>query len=316
MLRYFLKRILQLIPVLIGVSVLVYFILDLAPGDVVDVIAPDDATVEDKERIREEMGLNRSIFIRYGEYMLQLLQGDLGISYVTNQSVWKSFAEKAPNTLKLGVFSTFLSVALSLPLGIYSAQHRGSWKDSLAMIFALCGLSMPIFWLGMLLILVFALKLGVLPSGGADGFASYILPGLALGISHMGILTRTTRSSMLDVIRQDYLRTARAKGVPEKQVINKHALRNALIPIITVVGAQYASSLGGATLTENVFSWPGLGRLLIDSLNSRDTQVVTGVVIMKTILISVILLLVDLLYAFVDPRIKSQYSRGGKKKRG
>ena len=317
MLRYFLKRILQLIPVLIGVSILVYFILDLAPGDVVDVIAPDDATIEDKERIREEMGLNRSIFIRYGEYMLQLLQGDLGISYVTNQSVWKSFAEKAPNTLKLGVFSTFLSVALSLPLGIYSAQHRGSWKDSLAMILALCGLSMPIFWLGMLLILVFALKLGVLPSGGADGFASYILPGLALGISHMGILTRTTRSSMLDVIRQDYLRTARAKGVPEKDVINKHALKNALIPIITIIGTQLGGVLGGAVLTESVFSWPGVGRLIIDSLNTRDTQMVTGCIILTTCFFSMILLLVDMVYALVDPRIKAQYAKkGGSKKNG
>ena len=143
-----------------------------------------------------------------------------------------------------------------------------------------------------------------------------ILPAITVGTGHMATITRTTRSSMLDVIRSDYLRTARAKGVPEKQVINKHALKNALIPIITVVGANFAGALGGATLTENVFSWPGLGRLLIDSLNSRDTQVVTGVVIMKTILISVILLLVDLLYAFVDPRIKSQYARGGKKKRG
>lgn len=318
MYRYILKRIVQLIPVLIGISILVYFILDLAPGDVVDVIAPDDATIEQKEQIREEMGLNRSIFIRYGEYMWNLLHGDLGESYVTGQSVWKAFSEKAPNTLRLGVVSVIVSVALALPVGIYSAQHRGSWKDSLAMIVALCGLSMPVFWLGMLLILTFALKLGVLPSGGDEGWTSLILPAFTLGFSHMGSLTRTTRSSMLDVIRQDYLRTARAKGVPEKVVIRKHALKNALIPIITIIGTQLGTILGGAVLTESVFSWPGVGRLVIDSLNTRDTQMVTGCLIMTTMFFSVILLLVDLIYAFVDPRIKAQYAakKGDSKKNG
>lgn len=318
MYRYIIKRLLQLIPVLIGVSILVYFILDLAPGDVVDVIAPDDATPADKEILREEMGLNRNIFIRYGEYMFNLLRGDLGQSYVTGQSVWKSFTEKAPNTLTLGVVSVIFSVGLSLPLGIYSAQHRGSWKDSLTMVIALCGLSMPVFWLGMLLILAFALKLGVLPSGGDDGWMSLILPALTLGFSHMGILTRTTRSSMLDVIRQDYLRTARAKGVSERVVIRKHALKNALIPIITIIGTQLGAVLGGAVLTESVFSWPGIGRLVIDSLNTRDTQMVTGCLIMTTMFFSLILLLVDLVYAFVDPRIKAQYAvkRGDSKKHG
>ena len=181
------------------------------------------------------------------------------------------------------------------------------------MVVALLGLSMPNFWLGLLLIILFSLNLGLLPSGGYGTFAHIILPAITVGTGLTAMLTRTTRSSMLDVIRQDYLRTARSKGVPEKKVINKHALKNALIPIITVVGTQLASCLGGAIITETVFSWPGVGRLILDSVNSRDIPMVTGCIIMKTITISVILLCVDLLYAVVDPRIKAQYAtRGGK----
>ena len=314
MFRYIIKRLIMLIPVLIGVSFLVYFTLDLAPGDIVDVIAPDDATVEDKERMREEMGLNRNVVVRYGEYMWKLMHGDMGESYKTKQSVWVAFMEKAPNTLYLGIASVIVSVGLSLPLGIYSAQHRGTWKDNLAMVAALCGLSMPNFWLGLLLMIGFSLKLGWFPSGGARGFSSIVLPAITIGTGMMAILTRTTRSSMLDVLRQDYLRTARAKGVSERDVVYKHALKNALIPIITIVGTQLGSVLGGAVLTESVFSWPGVGRLIIDSLNSRDTPMVTGCIIMTTMFFSLILLAVDLIYAVVDPRIKAQYARPKRKK--
>lgn len=306
--RYILKRLLLMIPVLIGVSFLVYFILDLAPGDAVDVLAPDDATLEEKAQMREELGLNRSIFIRYGEYMIDMLHGDMGVSYLTNQDVFATFMEKVPNTLKLGFASLLVSVGLSLPLGIYSARRRGTWKDNVSMVLALLGLSMPNFWLGLLLMILFSLKLGWLPSGGADGFASIILPAVTVGTGMMATLTRTTRSSMLDVIRQDYLRTARSKGLPEKVVINKHALKNALIPIITIIGTQMGTILGGAVLTETVFSWPGVGRLIIDSLNSRDTPQVTGSIILTTMFFSLVLLLVDLLYAMVDPRIKAQYA--------
>lgn len=314
MYRYFFKRLLLLIPVMIGVSFLVYFILDLTPGDAADILAPDDATLEEKEELRERMGLNRPIVVRYVEYMYNLARGDLGDSYLSPVSVWDAFISKAPNTLTLGLASVFVSVGLSLPLGIYAAQHRGSWGDAIAMLAALLGLSMPNFWLGLLLILAFAVKLGWLPSGGADqGIRSLILPAVTIGTGMMATLTRTTRSSMLDVIRQDYLRTARAKGVPERKVIRKHALKNALIPIITIIGTQLGGILGGATLTESVFSWPGVGRLIVDSLNGRDTPVVTGCIIMTTMFFSFVLLLVDMVYAMVDPRIKAQYS-GSKKK--
>lgn len=314
MYRYVLKRLVLLIPVLLGVSFLVYFILDLAPGDAVDVLAPDDATQEDRERMREELGLNRPLIVRYLDYMSDLVRGDMGESYLSGQPVWDSFIEKAPNTLLLGFASLVVSVGLSLPLGIYSANRHGTWKDNLSMVLALLGLSMPNFWLGLLLMLLFSLRLGLLPSGGADGFASLILPAITIGTGMMATLTRTTRSSMLDVIRQDYLRTARAKGVSERVVIRKHALKNALIPIITIIGTQLGGILGGAVLTESVFSWPGVGRLIVDSLNSRDTPMVTGAIIMTTMFFSVVLLLVDLVYAFVDPRIKAQYAtkKGGK----
>ena len=319
--RYVLKRIILLIPVLLGVSMLVYCILDLAPGDAADILAPDDATLEEKEALRVELGLNRPVLVRYFEYMWKLLHGDLGESYLSPVSVWSAFTQKAPNTLKLGLASVIFAVGTSLPLGIYAARHRGSWKDAISMILAILGLSMPNFWLGLLLMLLFALRLGWLPSGGADmGLRSLILPTITIGTGMMATLTRTTRSSMLDVIRQDYLRTARAKGVTEEVVIKKHALKNALIPIITIIGTMLGGILGGATLTESVFSWPGVGRLIIDSLNGRDTPVVTGCIIMTTMFFSVVLLAVDLIYAFVDPRIKAQYAskskKGGEKKDG
>ncbi|MDL2248097.1 ABC transporter permease [Tyzzerella sp. OttesenSCG-928-J15] len=306
--RYIIKRLLLMIPVMIGVSFLVFFILDLAPGDVVDIIAPDDATIEDKERMREDMGLNRNVIIRYADYMGDLVRGDLGTSYITGRDVFKTFMEKVPNTLFLGLLSILLAVVLSLPLGIFAAKRRGTPADNISMVLALIGLSMPSFWLGLLLIIAFALKLGWFPSGGTEGWKSVILPMITMGTGQMAILTRTTRSSMLEVLGQDYLRTARAKGVTERKVINVHALRNALIPIVTIIGTQISVVLGGAALTETVFAWPGIGRLIIDSLTSRDTMQVTGSIIMTTLSISFIMLLVDLLYGVIDPRIKAQYS--------
>lgn len=312
MYKYIIKRLLLMIPVMIGVSFLVFFILDLAPGDVVDIIAPDDATIEERAIMREEMGLNRHVVVRYVEYMGGLIKGDLGISYITGRDVFKTFMEKVPNTLKLGFSAIALSMAFSIPLGIFAAKHRGTVLDNISMVLALLGLSMPTFWVGLLLILEFSLNLGWFPSGGTEARLSLVLPMITIGTGEMAILTRTTRSSMLEVIRQDYLRTARAKGVSEKRVINHHALRNALIPIVTIIGAQISTVLGGAVLTETVFSWPGIGRLIIDSLNSRDTFQVTGSIIMTTLFISFIMLLVDLLYGVIDPRIKAQYATAKK----
>jgi len=310
--RYIRKRILMLIPVIIGVSFLIYFIMDLAPGDVISQLAPDNATTEQIEMLRHQYGYDRSVFYRYMMYMAGLVKGDLGTSYLTGKPVWEMFIQRLPATLALSLGAIIVSMIISIPLGVFSAIHNGSLGDNAAMVVALLGLSMPNFWLGLLLIIAFSLQLVLFPSGGMYGIRSVILPAITIGTGYTAIMTRTTRSSMLDVIRQDYLRTARANGVPEKVVIRKHALKNALIPIITVIGTQMAACIGGSVLTETVFAWPGVGRLIIDSVNQRDVPAVTGSIIMTTILISILLLVIDLLYAFVDPRIKAQYAKRGK----
>lgn len=309
--RYIIKRLLMMIPVIIAVSFIAFFLVDLIPGDIVDYIAPAEATELQKETLREEMGLNRNVFIRYFEYMLDLFRGDLGTSYLSGESVLQVYMTKLPNTLLLAGASICVSIALSIPLGIYSALKRGTWKDNISMVIALIGLSIPNFWLGLILILVFSLRLGWLPSNGFGSPAHLVLPAVTIGTGLTALLTRTTRSSMLEVIRKDYLRTARAKGVSEGIVVRKHALGNALIPIITVIGMQFNECIGGAMLTETVFSLPGIGRLIVDSVNSRDVPMLTGSIILTTIIVSIVLLIVDLLYAFFDPRIKSQYSKGG-----
>ena len=309
MLRYILKRLLMLIPIMLCVSFVVYFIVDLAPGDVGDVISSADTPEEIKEAMREEMGLNDPVLVRYGRYMLGLVQGDLGVSAASNQDVFKTYMEKLPNTLLLAAAGTVVALLIAIPLGITAAVHQNSWRDSGSTVLGLLGLSMPNFWLGLLLILLFSLRLGWFPSISDGSFKSLILPAITVGTGQAAMIMRTTRSSMLEVIRQDYLRTVRAKGVSEKVVINKHALKNALIPIVTVIGTQIGTSLGGAVLTETVFSWNGVGRLIVDSVRTRDTEMVCGAIIMTTILSSVIMLVVDLVYAFIDPTIKARYTR-------
>lgn len=313
MYRYILKRLLMIIPVIIGVSLIIFIAMDLAPGNAVDYLAPSEATEEDLAMLEEQLGLNRPLLVRYVEYMMDLVRGDLGVSYISNQDVMATYMDRLPNTIALAFAAIFVAVALSIPLGITSAVHHGSIRDNVAMVFALLGLSMPNFWVGLLLIIYLSNGLGWFPSGGFDdGLLSLVLPAITAGTTFMAVITRTTRSSMLDVLNQDYLRTARAKGVNEKVVVRKHALKNALIPIITISGTQLGALLGGSVLTETVFSWPGIGRLIIDSVNSRDTPMVTGSIIMTTILISILLLVVDLLYAAVDPRLRSRYgSKGG-----
>ena len=313
--KYIIKRILMLIPVIVGVSLLVFIMLDLAPGNVLDMIATD-YTPEQLAALEHELGYDRSVFYRYGMYMWDLLHGDLGTSYIYKAEVWDLYMQRLPSTLKLAAASVFVSIMLSIPLGIKAATKHGTLTDNVSMVAALLGLSMPNFWLGLMLIVMFSLKLGWFPSSGdTEGIKSLILPAFTVGTGLMATLTRTTRSSMLDVIRSDYLRTARSKGVPENTVIKKHALKNALIPIITVIGTQMGRTLGGSVVTENVFSWPGVGRLTIDAVKQRDTTTVTGCIIMSVIMISVVQLIVDLTYAFVDPRLRAQYSSKGKKKK-
>lgn len=309
MFRYIMKRILMMIPVLIAVSFVVYFLMDLAPGDIISSMAPQDATEAEIEMMREELGLNGSLIERYFRYLGGLLKGDMGMSLSLKRPVADVFFERFPATLELALAATVVALAISIPLGIAAATHHRSFLDGFSMVTAMLGLSMPGFWLGLLLILFFSHQLGWLPSGGSGGIVHLILPAIALGAGQAGSLTRITRSSMLDVIRQDYLRTARANGVSEKMVIRKHALKNALIPIITVFGSTLGNLLGGAVAIETVFSWPGIGRLTVSAINNRDITLATGCIIMFTVLLTVTMLLVDIAYAYVDPRIKAQYSK-------
>lgn len=305
--KYVLKRILLLIPVLLGVSLLVFAIMSLTPGDPAQLILGENAPKEAVLKLREEMGLNDPFFMQYFRFVKNAIMGDFGRSYTTGREVFGEIFARFPNTLILAVIGIIISVCIGIPIGIISATRQYSFLDSFSMVIALLGVSMPVFWLGLMLILTFSVKLGWLPSGGFDGLKSIILPAVTLGVGSAAIITRMTRSSMLEVIRQDYIRTARAKGIAEKVVINKHALKNALIPIITVVGLQFGHLLGGAVLTESVYSWPGVGRLMVDAIRQKDTPTVLAAVVFLAAAFSVVNLLVDILYAYVDPRIKSQY---------
>lgn len=315
MYKYILKRLVMLIPVIVGVTFIVFFILNLAPGDPAAIILGDQATAEALEMKREELGLNDPLLVRYGNYMLGVLKGDLGTSYKNSISVWDQVIERFPNTAILAVCGIFIALVIGIPVGILSAKKQYSALDNVSMVLALVGVSMPNFWSGLLLVMLFSLTLGWLPSQGmGDGFIpllkSLVLPSFTLGINSCAMVARMTRSSMLEVIRQDYIYTARAKGVDEKKITTRHMLRNALIPIITAVGLQFGTLLGGAMLAETVFSWPGLGRLMVDSIKSRDIPMVLGCVIFLATMFTVVNLLVDIIYAFVDPRIKSIYKKG------
>ncbi|MBO4388235.1 MAG: ABC transporter permease [Spirochaetales bacterium] len=311
MLRYAIKRLLLMIPVIIGVSFLIFFIMDLAPGNIIDSqIAEEGMTAEQAEALREQYNLNGSLMSRYFKYMAGLLRGDLGTSYITHKPVLATYLEKMPATIVLAAASILVSVIISIPLGIYSAIKRGTFTDNTCMVLSFLGLSIPNFWLGLVLIIVIALNVKWIPTSGFKGIASVILPAITVGTGLTATLARTTRSSMLDVLNQDYLRTERAKGNSEFKVVMRYALVNALIPIITIAGGQFAACLGGSVLTETIFAWPGVGRLIIDSVNSRDVPMVVGCIILKSFSIGLVVLIVDLLYAVIDPRIKAMYARG------
>ncbi len=306
--KYVIKRLLMLIPVILGVSFLVFFIMSMSPGDPARTILGESAPQESVDALREELGLNDPVIVQYVNYMKDLLHGDLGESYKSGRPVFGEIVSRFPATLKLAFWGMIFAVVLSIPIGIISATKQYSLMDSISMVFALLGVATPNFWLGLMLIIGFSLNLRWFPSGGMEaGWRSLVLPVITLGTGCMANITRTTRSSMLEVIRQDYIRTAKAKGVSRNKVINKHALKNALIPVVTVIGLQFGSLLGGAVLTEAVFSWPGVGTFLVNSIKAKDTPAVLGCVIVFSICFSIVNLCVDLLYAYIDPRIKSKY---------
>lgn len=311
MIRYVLKRLLFMIPTILLTSLLIYWAMDLAGGDVVGTLLPENATQEQRDAMTEKLGLNDPFLVRYARYMGGLVTGDMGTSYVTNKDVFKTFMERLPMTLALGGTALIVACIISIPLGIYTALNQNTWKDTTGMVFALFGVSMPNFWLGLMLMLIFSVKLNWLPSQGADTPKHLVLPALTVGLGLAALITRTTRSAMLDVIRQDYMTTAKAKGASHRRVIYYHGLKNAMIPIVTAIGMQFSLVMTGSALAEVVFSWPGIGRLVFESISARDIPMVTGSIILCCVLMSIINLAVDLIYAFLDPRIKAQYSNKG-----
>ncbi|WP_353096816.1 nickel ABC transporter permease [Tissierella praeacuta] len=305
--KYILRRLLLLIPVILGVTFLVFTIMYFTPGNPAKLILGESAQPEQVAALEEEMGLNDPFIVQYFRFITKALTGDFGRSYSTKRPVFDEVFARFPATLKLTVAAMVIAVLIGIPVGIISATKQYSLLDSVAMIGALIGVSMPVFWLGLMLILVFSVHFKILPSSGSETILHLILPAFSLGVGSAAIITRMTRSSMLEVIRQDYIRTARAKGVAEKKVVNKHALKNALIPVVTVIGLQFGQLLGGAVLTESVFSWPGVGRLMVEAIRQKDSPMVLATVVFISVTFSFVNLLVDLLYAFIDPRIKSQY---------
>lgn len=314
MIRYVIKRLLLMIPVILGVSFMIYICMEMAAGDPISILFPD-AVGETYEALKVQYGYDKPVIYRYALYMLNFFRGDLGTSISMNKPVFELYMNALPNTIQLAVAAALVGHIIAIPLGIVSAVKRGTLIDNGSSVIAMLGISMPNFWFGLLMIIAFSLGTGWFPSyGNRDGLRSLVLPAITLGIDVTASVTRTTRSGMIDTLRQDYLRTARAKGVSENTVINKHALKNALIPIVTVSGMNLAGMLGGSIVTETVFAWPGVGRLLIEGINQRDVALATGCLLMTTILSGLIQLAVDIIYAYIDPRIKAQYTRGRKKK--
>ncbi len=314
--KYIFKRVLMLIPILIGVSFLVFTILYLSPGDPATLVLGEQATAEQIAQKREELGLNDPFVIQYVNYMKGYVVGDFGTSYATGRPVSQEIFNLFPNTVILTLSAMVIAILIAIPTGIIAATKQYSLLDNTTTVLALLGVSMPNFWLGLMLIAFVAVNVDFIPTGGMNTssigslLSSLILPAITLGTGAAAIITRMTRSSMLEVVRQDYIRTARAKGVPEKVVTRKHALNNALIPIVTVVGLQFGFLLGGAVLTETVFSWPGMGFYMVNAIKKRDIPVVLASVIFMAVIFTVVNLGVDILYGFLDPRIKAKYKRG------
>lgn len=306
--RYILKRLLILIPVILGVAILIFTIMYFVPGDPAKVMLGSAATESELSAMRQQLGLNDPYIVRLGNYLKDaFLRFDFGTSYVSKVPVLNEMLARFPRTLLISFICILLSIVVGVPLGITAAVHQDGPGDRLSMFIALLGVSMPSFWLALLLVIVFALNLGWLPATGIGSWKHYVLPCIANSFGGIAGQARQSRSAMLEVIRSDYITTARSKGIPMRDVIWRHALPNALIPIITVAGMTFGSLLGTTLVIESVFSIPGLGYYMITAVNNRDYPVVMGCVILLAITFSLVMLLTDIAYSYVDPRIKAQY---------
>ena len=305
--KYIIRRLLLMLPVLLGVMLIIFTLMYITPGDPATAMLGERARPEDLAALRTEMGLNDPFLVQFGNFVVRVINLDLGTSYSTKRPVFDEIADRFPTTMLLSGLAVLIAVAMGIPLGIICATKQYSVFDNVASVLGLIGLSIPNFWQGLMFIMLFSVTLGWLPASGFAGPRYWILPALTIGTSTAGTIMRFTRSSMLEVIRQDYIRTARAKGQKESTIIVRHALTNALIPVITVVGLQFGLLLGGAVLTETVFAIPGIGNYMVQSIRSRDYPIIQGGVLLIAIMFSFVNLLVDILYAYVDPRVRSQY---------
>lgn len=314
--KYILKRILLMIPVILCVTVLVFTIIHFTPGDAAQVVAGQTATEEELNAIRESMGLNDPYIVQLGRYMYQVfIKHDLGTAMVNKTSISADMAERFPYSVLLALISITLAIIVGIPLGIYSALHQNKAGDRIAVVISMLGVSIPHFWLALMMILLFSMKLKILPAYGVGGIQYWIMPIISVCLGGVATLARQTRSSMLEVIHSDYIVTAKSKGLSEKNIILHHALPNALIPIITVAGMNFGTMLGGGLIVEQIFTIPGVGFYLTKGITQRDYYAVMGGVILLSIAFSVIMLLTDLIQAFVDPRIKAQYAGNVKRRK-
>ena len=310
MIRYVGKRLLLLIPVLLGVAFIIFTIMAIQPGDPGRMILGANATQEAVDLLNEQLGVNRPFLTRFFDYLYNaIFRLDFGTSYRTSQPVFNDVFSRVGTSLKIAFNGIAMATIIGVPLGILSAVKQYSFVDNFSRITAMLAATIPPFWLGMMLILIFSLKLGILPSNGVSNWKCFILPMITLGIPYAGTMLRMTRSSMLETIRSDYVRTAKAKGVPQGVITFKHALMNALLPIITTMATSFGGLLGGAVITESVFSMPGLGTLIVTGIRNRDMPVVMAATILLAFMFGIIMLIADLLYAFVDPRIKAKYAK-------
>lgn len=307
MFKYIVKRTLMMIPVILGISLIIFSIMELSPGDPVTLMLGDGASEQAIAELRDQMGLNDNFFVKYVRYVKNAAMGDFGISYRNKLPVINEIASRFPTTLNLTFWGVVLSVSIGIPVGVLSAVKQYTIIDSISLFSALILTAMPAFWLGLMLILFFSLKLNLLPATGIDTWKHFVMPAVTLAAASMATIIRMTRSTMLEVIRQDYIRTAKSKGASEFRIVYKHALRNALLPIVTVVGLNFGTQLGGAIVTESVFAMPGIGTLMVAAVRTKDTPIVMASVLFVALLAGIINLLVDVLYVYIDPRLKSEY---------
>lgn len=308
MTKYVLKRLLILIPTLLGVSFIVFLLLYLSPGDAALAAAGPNAPKETVDAIRESLGLNKPFIVQYGNYLKDLIfHFDLGKSYQSGRSVSEALLRVFPTTLKLAGGALVVAIIMGITFGVIAALKKNTFIDSMITALGMVGLAMPIFWSGLLLIIVFSTKLKIFPASGFSSIKHMILPWFVLGFQSSAVIMRMTRSAMLDVLDKDYIRTAYAKGLSKAKIIFVHALKNAMIPVITTIGLQAGGLLGGSILTETIFSIPGIGRLMVDSIKTRDYPIILGAIMLIAIVYSVISIIVDILYGFINPRIKADY---------